>query len=297
MVGDERQRFETLETEVLSLASPLPSARSGGGAAPPADRPCRRAGAGGAGWPWWPGASRMGDPARGSGRSPRCRPPSRPDAADHGGTALGGPPDHYRADPPPPPRRPGSSCARTGWGWSASGPASGRRWIGWSAAPGRRRSMAPGRGRRLSGPARARSGRCAGVGSTCCSPAGPPGTRPAGAGTCSPTQVDAVRRTAVDPDYSGPTPPPDPPPLQGPAPDRCRHRLRLHPGRAAPLLWPTPAGQLRRTRNGVPVPGRLRRRRGSCPAPSAAAPPARPSPSSPPAHSAASRPSPSDTVE
>jgi len=31
-------------------------------------------------------------------------------------------------------------------------------------------------------------------------------------------QVDAVRRTAVDPDYSGPTPPPDPPPLRGASP-------------------------------------------------------------------------------
>ena len=31
-------------------------------------------------------------------------------------------------------------------------------------------------------------------------------------------QVDAVRRTAVDPNYSGPTPPPDPPPLRGSSP-------------------------------------------------------------------------------
>jgi hypothetical protein len=31
-------------------------------------------------------------------------------------------------------------------------------------------------------------------------------------------QVDAVRRTAVDPDYSGPTPPPDPPLLRGYSP-------------------------------------------------------------------------------
>ena len=31
-------------------------------------------------------------------------------------------------------------------------------------------------------------------------------------------QVDAVRRTAVDSDYSGPTPPPDPPPLRGASP-------------------------------------------------------------------------------
>ena len=32
-------------------------------------------------------------------------------------------------------------------------------------------------------------------------------------------QVDAIRRTAVDPDYSGPTPPPDPPPLRGSSPE------------------------------------------------------------------------------
>ena len=31
-------------------------------------------------------------------------------------------------------------------------------------------------------------------------------------------QVDAVRRTAIDPDYNGPTPPPDPPPLRGASP-------------------------------------------------------------------------------
>jgi hypothetical protein len=31
-------------------------------------------------------------------------------------------------------------------------------------------------------------------------------------------QVDAVRRTAIDPDYNGPSPPPDPPPLRGPSP-------------------------------------------------------------------------------
>jgi hypothetical protein len=31
-------------------------------------------------------------------------------------------------------------------------------------------------------------------------------------------QVDAIRRTAVDPNYSGPTPPPDPPPLRGSSP-------------------------------------------------------------------------------
>jgi len=31
-------------------------------------------------------------------------------------------------------------------------------------------------------------------------------------------QVDAVRRTAIDPDYSGPSPPPDPPPLRGASP-------------------------------------------------------------------------------
>jgi hypothetical protein len=31
-------------------------------------------------------------------------------------------------------------------------------------------------------------------------------------------QVDAVRRTVVDPDYSGATPPPDPPPLRGASP-------------------------------------------------------------------------------
>jgi hypothetical protein len=31
-------------------------------------------------------------------------------------------------------------------------------------------------------------------------------------------QVDAVRRTAIDPDYNGPSPPPDPPPLRGTSP-------------------------------------------------------------------------------
>jgi hypothetical protein len=31
-------------------------------------------------------------------------------------------------------------------------------------------------------------------------------------------QVDAVRRTAIDPDYNGPLPPPDPPPLRGASP-------------------------------------------------------------------------------
>ena len=31
-------------------------------------------------------------------------------------------------------------------------------------------------------------------------------------------QVDAVRRTAIDPDYNGPPPPPDPPPLRGTSP-------------------------------------------------------------------------------
>jgi hypothetical protein len=31
-------------------------------------------------------------------------------------------------------------------------------------------------------------------------------------------QVDAVRRTAIDPDYNGPPPPPDPPPLRGASP-------------------------------------------------------------------------------
>jgi len=31
-------------------------------------------------------------------------------------------------------------------------------------------------------------------------------------------QVDAVRRTAIDPDYNGPSPPPDPPPLRGASP-------------------------------------------------------------------------------
>jgi hypothetical protein len=31
-------------------------------------------------------------------------------------------------------------------------------------------------------------------------------------------QVDAVRRTAIDPDYNGPWPPPDPPPLRGVSP-------------------------------------------------------------------------------
>jgi hypothetical protein len=47
---------------------------------------------------------------------------------------------------------------------------------------------------------------------------GPTRYRPAGGWHLFAWQVDAVRRTAVDPQYAGPTPPPAPPPLRGYSP-------------------------------------------------------------------------------
>ena len=62
MVGDElRQRFETLKLRCCRWPSPCRRRDPAAGAAPPADRPCRRAGAGGAGW-------RLGGPGRPDGR-------------------------------------------------------------------------------------------------------------------------------------------------------------------------------------------------------------------------------------
>ena len=203
VTGDElRQRFETLETEVLRWPTPRPPTRSGGaddaGGGPFAPPGCWR-------WRCCGGHGRRHRPVVGAVRPPPGRAgaihPAGPGTLDHrparllhgpadqrgtgaehhpnghrrrGGADRGAPVDGLGGPPSAPPRGTHWPRCRTGWEHPGSG------------APGPAR-------RRPSGPAPGRSGRPAGAGCTCCSPAGRPGTGRVG---LAPVRLPGRRRPA-----------------------------------------------------------------------------------------------------